>query len=405
MKFSRFLVVSEIALSLVLLIGTGLLLRSFWHLADVRPGFDPHHVLTTRIWLPFPNDPSEDAYHDVEKRAEFYREVLRRVSGLPGVEEASIGGANSLPMNASRSQFPFIIENRAAESERTPVAEFATVTPGYFHVLRAPLISGRVFNDSDNSRGQQVALINETLARRYWPEGDPVGQHIRFPGRGGQPPSQAPWTTIVGVVGDIKSDGFDAAAAPHIYIPVYQSPSYASVVYLRTGGDPASLGAATRREVQAVDPTIPVFGVQTMDEVVVEVSGRTAIRVGNVRYFCRSGPFAGVHRNLRRDGLYLQSTYTNEFGIRIAMGAQRRDILRIAVGEGVFVVAFGIVSGIIGSVIFTRFLQSMLFEVKSSDPITYVGISALLAAVTLLACLIPARRATRVDPLTALRQD
>jgi predicted permease len=404
MKISRFLVVSEIALSLVLLIGTGLLLRSFGHLVEVRPGFDPHHVLTTRIWLPFPNDPSEDAYRVVEKRAEFYREVLRRVSGLPGVEEAAIGGANSLPMNASRSQFPFMIENRAAESERTPVAEFASVTASYFHVLRAPLISGRVFNDSDNSKGQQVALINQTLARRYWPDVDPVGQHIRFPGRGGQPPSQAPWTTIVGVVGDIKSDGFDAATAPHIYIPVYQSPSYASVVYLRTSGDTASLGAATRREVQAVDPTIPVFGVQTMDEVVSKYLSERRFALEML------GIFAGVALLLASIGIYGVMAYTfsqrtNEFGIRIAMGAQRRDILRIAVGEGVLVVAFGIVSGIIGSAIFTRFLQSMLFEVRSSDPITYVGISALLAAVTLLACLIPARRATRVDPLTALRQD
>jgi putative ABC transport system permease protein len=206
------------------------------------------------------------------------------------------------------------------------------------------------------------------------------------------------------VIGDIKSDGFDAAAAPHIYIPVYQSPSYASVVYLRTGGDPASLGAATRREVQAVDPTIPVFGVQTMDEVVSKYLGERRFALEML------GIFAGVALLLASIGIYGVMTYTfsqrtNEFGIRIAMGAQRHDILRIAVGEGVLVVAFGIVSGIIGSVIFTRFLQSMLFEVKSSDPITYVGISALLAAVTLLACLVPARRATRVDPLTALRQD
>ncbi len=404
MKISRLLVVSEIALSLVLLIGTGLLLRSFWHLAEVRPGFDPHHVLTTRIWLPYPNDPSEDAYRVVEKRAEFYREVLRRVSGLPGVEEASVGSSNSLPMNASRAQFPFTMENRAAESERTPVAEFASVSPSYFHVLKAPLVSGRVFSDADNSKGQQVALINETLARRYWPEGDPVGQHIKLIGRSGQAASQSPWTTIVGVVGDIKSDGFDAATAPHIYIPAYQSPSYASVVYLRTGGDPASLGAAIRREVQEVDPTIPVFGVQTMDEVVSKYLGERRFALELL------GIFAGVALLLASIGIYGVMAYTfsqrtNEIGIRIAMGAQRRDILRIAVGEGALVVAFGIVSGIIGSAIFTRFLQSMLFEVKSSDPLTYIGISVLLAGVTFMACLIPARRATLVDPLTALRQD
>jgi putative ABC transport system permease protein len=400
MKISRFLVVSEIALSLVLLIGTGLLLRSFWHLAEVRPGFDPHRVLTTRLWLPFPNDPAEDAYRVDEKRAEFLREVLRRVSAFEGVEEASIGSSNSLPMNSARSQFPFSIENRAAESERAPVAEFASVSPGYFHVLKAPLIRGRVFNDADSTKGQQVALINETLARRYWPDGDPVGQHIQFGGRPGKFPS----TTIVGVVGDIKSDGFDAASAPHIYVPIYQNPSYASVVYLRTGGDPASLGAAIRREVQAVDPSIPVFGVQTMDEVVSKYLGERRFALELL------GIFAGVALLLAAIGIYGVMAYTfsqrtNEIGIRIAMGAQPSDILRMAVGEGALVVALGIVSGIIGSAVFTRFLQSMLFEVKSSDPITYVGISALLAGVTLLACLVPARRATRVDPLTALRQD
>jgi predicted permease len=403
MKISRLLVVSEIALSLVLLIGTGLLLRSFWHLVEVRPGFDPHRVLTTRIWLPFPNDPSEDAYHETEKRAEFYREVIRRVSGLPGVEEASVGSSNSLPIHASRAQFPFAIENRAAESQQTPVAEFASVSPGYFHVLKAPLISGRVFSDTDNSKGQQVALINETLARRYWPNEDPVGRHIGA--RSVQAAtSQPPWITIVGVVGDIKSDGFDAAAAPHIYIPAFQSPSYASVVYLRTGGDPASLGAAIRREVQEVDPTIPVFGVQTMDEVISKYLGERRFALELL------GIFAGVAVLLASIGIYGVMAYTfsqrtNEFGIRIALGAQRGDILRIAVGEGALVVAFGIASGIIGSAIFTRFLQSMLFEVKSSDPLTYIGISALLAGVTFVACLVPARRATLVDPLTALRQD
>jgi predicted permease len=404
MKISRFLVASEIALSLVLLIGTGLLLRSFWHLAEVHPGFDPHGLLTTRIWLPVPNDPSEDAYPTVEKRVAFLREVLRRVSALPGVEDASIGTPNSLPMNSAKSQFPFIIENRADDSERTPVAEFAAVSPGYFHVLKAPLIRGRVFTDADNSRGQQVALINETLARRYWPYGDPIGQHIKLGARRGQDQSKIPLTTIVGVVGDIKSDGYDVANAPHIYLPVYQIASYSSVVYLRTGGDPVSLGAAIRREVQEVDPSIPVFGVRTMDDVITKYLAERRFALELL------GIFAAVALLLASIGIYGVMAYTfsqrtNEIGIRMAMGAQRRDILEIAAGEGAIVVAFGIVSGIIGSAVFTRFLQSMLFEVKSSDPLTYVGISALLAGVTLLASLVPARRATRVDPLTALRQD
>lgn len=404
MKVSHFLVASEIALSLVLLIGTGLLLRSFWHLAQVRPGFEPHHLLTTRIWLAVPNDPSKDPYLKVDKRAAFLREVVRRVSGLPGVEDASIGSSNSLPMNPARFQLPFAIENRAAESERAPVADVVSVSPSYFSVLRAPLISGRVFSDADNFTGQRVALINETLARRYWPAESPVGQHIQLIGRARPSPGQIPWITIVGVVGDIKSDGFDVAAAPRIYVPAYQSPSYASVVFLRTGSDPVFLGNAIRREVQEVDPTLPVFAVQTMDDLVWKYFAERRFALELL------GIFAGVALLLASIGIYGVMAYTfsqrtNEIGIRIAMGAQRRDILKIAAAEGALVVAGGIVSGVIGAAIFTRFLQSMLFEVKSIDPVTYFGLSALLAGITLLACLVPARRATLVDPLIALRRD
>jgi predicted permease len=403
-KISRFLVASEIALSLILLIGTGLLLRSFWHLAEVRPGFDPHRLVTTRIWLPVPNDPAEDNYPTIERRAAFLREVLRRVSTLPGVEEAALGSPSSLPMSAAHNQFAFSIENHAADSERAPVAELVPVTPGYFHVLKAPLIKGRVFSDSDDSKGQPVALINETLARRYWPDADPIGQHIKVLGTVRRAPSKDSWTTIVGVIGDMKSDGFDAVAAPDIYVPEFQFPTYGSVVYLRTGADPASLGAAVRQEVQSVDPTIPVFSVQTMDEVISTYLAQRRFALELL------GIFAAVALLLASIGIYGVMAYTfsqrtNEIGIRMAMGAQRIDILKIAASEGAVVVALGIAGGILGSAVVTRFLQSMLFEVKTSDPATYLGISALLAAVTLLACLVPARRATRVDPLIALRQD
>jgi predicted permease len=302
------------------------------------------------------------------------------------------------------NQFAFSIENHAADSERAPVAELVPVTPGYFQVLKVPLIKGRAFSDSDDSKGQPVALINEALARRYWPDADPLGQHIKVLGLARQAPSQASWKTIVGVVGDIKSDGFDTAATPHIYLPEFQSPTYGSVVYLRTGAEPASLGAAVRQEVQSVDPTIPVFSVQTMDEVVSTFLAQRRFALELL------GIFAAVALLLASIGIYGVMAYTfsrrtNEIGIRMALGAQRIDILKIAASEGAVVVAIGVVCGIIGSAIFTRFLQSMLFEVNSSDPATYVGISALLAVVTLLACLVPARRAIRVDPLIALRQD
>jgi len=405
LKFSRFLVASEIALSLVLLIGAGLLLRSFWHLLEVRPGFEPHHLVTTKIWLAVPNDPLEDPYRLPEKRAAFHQEILRRVSALPGVEQAAIGNAASLPMDARHFQLPFAIENRALDSESTPAAEIASVAPAYFSVLKTPLISGRFFADSDDTKGQQVALIDETLARRYWPGSDAVGQRLRLGIRRNQASaSQSPWLTIVGVVANIKSDGFDAASAPHIYRPLYQVPTYDGVVYVRTASDPGSLGEAVRAEVQRVDPTIPVFSVRAMDFVLATYLAERRFALNLIAVF------ATVALLLASIGIYGVMAYTfsrrtNEIGIRIAMGAQRTDILKIAFAEGAFLVGSGVLAGLLGSLALTRFLRSMLFDVKPSDPATFASIAGLLAAVTLFACFIPARRATRVDPLNALRHE
>jgi predicted permease len=403
-KVSRMLVTCEIALSLVLLIGAGLLLRSFWHLLEVRPGFEPHHLITARMWIAYPNDAANDPYLTREARGAFLHEVLRRVSTLPGVEEAALGSGNGLPMETTPNQVRFTIDKHAAESQRVPSTQFATVTPEYFHVLKIPLIRGRVFTEADDSKGQPVALINETLARRYWHDEDPVGQRVRLTPGQTLSDKEIPWSTIVGVIADIKSDGFDAASAPYLYYPAYQNPSYASVMYLRAAGNPGTLGDMIRREVQGVDPSIPVFAVRTMDDVITKylADRRFALEL--------LGVFAGVALLLASIGIYGVMAYTfsqrtNEIGIRMAMGAQRRDILRIAVGEGALVVAIGVAAGLIGSVILTRFLESMLFDVKATDPMTYAAIGGLLTFVTLLACLVPALRATRVDPLVALRHE
>lgn len=402
LKFSRFLVASEIALSLVLLIGAGLLVRSFWQVLEVRPGFEPHHLVIAKIWLAVPNDPLEDNYHTPEKRAAFHQEILRRIARIPGVEQAALGTGSSLPMDKKHIQSPFMIENRAFDSERTPIAEIANVSPSYFTVLKTPLITGRSFSDSDDVKGQPVVLIDETLARRYWPDSRAVGQRLRL----GVPNSrnQNPWLTIVGVVGNIKSDGFDAASAPHIYRSLYQAPPYDGVVYLRTSGDPGTVGESVRAEVQGVDPTIPVFGIHTMDFIVSAflAERRFALELLVI--------FAAVALLLASVGIYGVMAYTfsrrtNEIGIRIAMGAQRADILKMALTDGSVTIAFGVSLGLLGSLALTRFLQSMLFSVKPTDPVTFAAIAAILAGVTLFACFIPARRATRVDPLHALRHE
>ena len=397
---SRGLVISEIALSLILLVGAGLLLRSFWRLLEVQPGFNPHGIVTAQIWMPVPNNPSTDPYRPPEKRTAFLREVVRRVSAIPGVEAVAIGGSNSLPMGAARNGLPFVIEGRPLDSERAPVAEFAGVSPNYFDVLGTPLIQGRVFLDSDEPASEQVAIIDQSLANRYWPGENPLGKHIQF----FRLNLKNPWTTIVGVVGDMKSDGFDAPIAPHIYIPAFQGPPYASVLFLRTRANTGTLGDQIRAAVQSVDSNLPLFGVRTMDEVITRsmAERRFALEILAI--------FAGVALLLAAIGIYGVMSYTfsrriHEIGIRVARGAQRMDILRMALGEGMRMVVLGLVAGLIGAAALTRFLRSLLFNVTATDPIVFAAIAALLAAVALLACYIPARRATRVDPLVALREE
>jgi len=400
MRVSSALVASEIALSLILLIGAGLFLRSFWQILQVRPGFNPHHVVTAQIWLSYPNDPTQNRYFTTPKRAAFMREVLRRVSALPGVEEASIGGGGSLPLVPARNQVPFTIEGRPADSERTPVAEFASVTPGHFHALEIPLLSGRNLTDADDDKGQPVAVVDEAFAHQYWPGDTPIGKRVRP----GSFLSTSPWLNIIGIVGNVKSESLETQVAPHIYLSDFQSPSYSSVVYARTAADPGKIGDAIRREVQSVDPDVPVFAVRSMEEVVARsmAERRFALEI--------LGFFAFIALLLACIGIYGVMAYTfsqrtHEIGIRIALGAQRQHILRLALGEGMLLVAFGLAAGLFGALLLTQFLRSMLFAVKPTDPVTFIAIAALLTAVALLACYIPAHRATRVDPLVALREE
>lgn len=288
-------------------------------------------------------------------------------------------------------------------AESAPIAEVTGVSADYFLLLRTPLLRGRAFTEADDSKGERVALVNETLARKYWPLGDAIGQHFQFVGMGPRSTNTS-WIRIVGVVGDIKSEGMDVAAEPRIYLPVNQSPNNSIVAYLRTNADPGTLGDIVRREVQSVDPSIPVFGVHTMNELVAKYLAQRKFALELL------GVFAGVALLLASIGIYGVMAYTlsrrrNEIGIRIAMGAQRGDILRMAAGEGVLIVPCGLFAGLLGSLMLTRFLQTMLFGVKTTDPVTFVAISGLLAAVAMAACFVPAQKATRVDPLIALRHE
>ncbi len=366
----------------------------------MRPGFNPDHLTTVQIWIPQSNDPAKDPYSVEEKRADFLLEVYRRVSALPGVQRASISGNDTLPMNSGRNFSPFSIQGRATESERGPIADIAVVDSQYFRTMEVPLIAGRNFSALDIYKTRPVAVIDQTLARQYWPGADPIGQEIKFGfGRGLQ------GLTIVGVVGDIKSDGFEAPSVPHIYVALGQFAPVNAVVFLRSrGGDVERLGEAVRHEVETIDPNVPVHSISSMDQIIVRSTAdrRFALEL--------LGVFASVALLLAAVGIYGVMSYsfsqrTHELGIRMALGAQRTDILRMAVGEGMQLVVIGLGSGLIGAAMVTRFFRSMLFNVPPNDPLTFLVMSALLAAVALFACLIPARRAMRVDPMVAMRYE
>jgi predicted permease len=398
-RLSRVLVVSEVALSIVLLTGTGLLLRSFWRVIEVRPGFNPSHLTTVQIWIPISNNPANDPYSVEEKRADFLLEVSRRVSALPGVEQASVSGNDTLPMNSGRNYSPFSIQGRAVESERNPIADIAVVDTEYFRTLEVPLIVGRNFSVSDTYKTKPVAVIDQTLARRYWPRENPLGQELKFGfGRGLQ------GLTIVGVAGDIRSDGFEAPSVPHIYVALGQFAPVNAVVFLRSRGDVEHLGEAVRHEVENVDPNVPVHSISSMDQII-------ARSVADRRFALELlGVFAAAALLLAAIGIYGVMSYSfsqraHEIGIRLALGAQRMDILQMAIGEGMQLVAIGLAIGLIGAATLTRFVRTMLFDVSPFDPTTFTVASAALAAVASLACYVPARRATRVDPLVALREE
>jgi putative ABC transport system permease protein len=315
------------------------------------------------------------------------------------VEQASISGNDTLPMNSGRNYSPFSIQGRATESERGPIADIAVVDAQYFRTMEVPLLTGRNFTHLDTYKTQPVAVIDQTLARQYWPRENPLGQQVKFGfGRGTQ------GVTIVGVAGAIKSDGFEAPSVPHIYVALGQFAPVNAVVFLRSRGDVEHLGEAVRHEVESVDPNVPVHSISSMDQII-------ARSVADRRFALELlGVFAVVALLLAAIGIYGVMSYsfsqrTHEVGIRIALGAQRLDILRMTIGEGMRVVVLGLASGLVGAAIMTRFFRSMLFDVGPADPITFLSVSAILAGVALFACYIPAKRATRADPLAALREE
>ena len=385
-RFLGALVVCEFALSLVLLVGAGLLLRSFWNVLEVQPGFNPDHVISALLWLPVPNDPTQNPYLKPEKRSAFVREVLRRVNALPGVEQAAIGSGNT-PFSGRTNPLTFNIEGRAAGADEALTAEFGSLSPDFSRALGTTLLRGRSFTESDNETGALVALIDQTAAERFWPNQDPIGKRIQraIPGAPVQP-----LVTIVGIVGRMKSEGLDAPYRPHIFFPALQGVGFAMSVYIRTAASPEALQELVRRDVQSVDPNLPVFGVRSVRSIVSDslASRRFALQI--------LGFFAATAMFLAAVGIYGVMAYfvsqrVREIGVRMALGAQRGDVLKLVVagnGAGGDGVGLGVALGM------TRLMSGLLFGVRATDPLTLVVLRC-LAMVALLANYIPARAPPR----------
>jgi predicted permease len=398
-RFLGGLVVSEFALSLVLMVGAGLLLRSFWKVLEVQPGFNSDNLITAQFWLPVPNDPKNNPYPTQEKVNVFMDEVLRRVGALPGVKETAIGGGVIPTLSTLRNAVAFSIEGRIGAAGETPTAELGVATPDLFHTLQTPLIRGRFFTEADDDKGEPVVLIDQTAAERYWPHEDPVGKRVQPQFGRGQPLRR-----IVGIVGRSRSDGLDAPYAPHMFVPARQVAVNAMTVYVRAAASPEALEEPIRRAVQEVNPDLPLFGVRSVDSIIADslASRRFALQI---LVF-----FAATALLLAAIGIYGVMAYfvsqrVREIGVRMALGAQRGDVLKLVVRQGMSLALMGVVFGLVTSLLLMRLIAGLLFGVSSTDPLTLVSFTALLAAVAFLANYIPASRAARIDPMVALRHE
>jgi putative ABC transport system permease protein len=398
-RFLSGLVVCEFALSLVLMVGAGLLLRSFWKVLEVQPGFNSDNLVTAQFWMPVPNDPKNNPYPTQEKFNVFTSEVLRRLSALPGVKEVAIGGGVIPTLSSLRNAVAFSIEGRVVAAGEAPTAELGVATPDLFHVLQTPLIRGRFFTEADDDKGEPVVLIDQTAAERFWPHEDPLGKQVQL-----QFGAKQPLRRIVGVVGRSHSDGLDAPYAPHLFLPSRQIGLNSITVYIRAQASPEAMETPIRREVQSVNPDLPVFGVRSVRSIVSDslASRRFALQI--------LGFFAATAMLLAAIGIYGVMAYfvsqrVREIGVRMALGAQRGDVVKLVVRQGMSLALIGTVVGLVASLLLTRLIAKLLFGVSSADPVTLLGFTALLAAVALLANYIPASRAARIDPMVALRHE
>jgi putative ABC transport system permease protein len=390
LSLRNLLIVSEVALALILLVGAGLLVKSFSRLLEVKLGFDPQNLLTMQVSLP------TSKYKTGEQRRAFYESALKQIKAAPGVVAA--GAVSNLPLSGLVTNGGFAIESRPDQS---PSADLRSISNEYLQVMRISLLSGRYFTDQDRTGMPEVVIVDEILAHRYFPNDTPIGKRLNLNG-----PGEAPhWREVVGVVGPIKYQGLDVDYQGQLYFPHSQDPwdgMYRMNIVVRTAGDPKSQASAVQTSIYHLDKDQPVYHVMTMQQLVADSVATRRFSMGLL------GLFAAVASLLAAVGLYGVLSYSiterrHEIGVRMALGAQSSDVLKLVAVQGMRLALIGVALGLLGSFAFTRMMKSLLFGVGATDPVTFALVPLLLGVVGFVACYIPARRATKVDPLIALR--
>jgi putative ABC transport system permease protein len=395
----RAFVVFEFALSLMLMVAASLLLHSFWELLHAPLGFDPRNTAVVRTRLPYPNDPSEDLYRSAAAEAPFAHEVLRRIRMLPGVEDVALTSGGAVPLDhpqQDQDALRVIFEGRETQGLQPAFVNGVEVTPGYFHLLNMTLLRGRLPGEFDTDRAPSVAVINEAMVHAYWPGEDPLGKRIKLT------PADSAWTTVVGIVADARTESLARGAVPQVFVSLYQRRAKHLAIFLRGHFETGTIELGVHQQLQAVNSALPVFGATTLAET---VSASLADRRFSMEVIAA---FALTALLLAGLGIYGVTTYmvserTHEIGVRLALGAQRGDVMRMVLGQGLGLAMTGAGVGLAGSLAVSRLMAGLVYGVSPTDPLTFVAVAAALTAVALGACYVPARRAILVDPVTALR--
>jgi len=393
-RFRNALVVSEIALALVLLVGAGLMVRTLAELIHVDLGFNPKNILTLRAPL------SGDRYKEPRSRAQFWEQVVARVEALPGVDAASV--SRGVPITGWNGQYFTTAENPNPPVGQVPDANYVIVGPDYFRTMQIPLHRGRGFNDHDTQSAERVVIVNEKLARTVWPGQDPLGKQLRVG-------DDAPWLSVIGVAGDVLSQGAEWGIYSEMYVPVGQYPWLLQgpqhlVVRTSASVKPESVIRAVVEQIHRINKDVPVTDVETMEQITLESIAQQRMVMALLV------SLAGLALALSTLGIYSVLSYstaqrTREIGVRMALGAERGSVLRLVVGGGVGLAGLGLAIGILVALLLTRLMTDLLYGVRATDPLTFVGVSAVLGASSILACYVPARRATKIDPMVALRYE